>query len=273
MAEERQRYLIRGPQSDRLSSYIERYRPCTSVPVHDHKTPYVSFVLVGGYDEWFGQQKYECREGTLTIHPAGDRHSNTIFGMPTREMYFSIHPNLYSSLSQVGLLQTRTDTRRADLSQLMQKAIREVAEPDSLSVLILESLVVEAVVTAQRLARTCCDAPRWPARVEEYLRSHLHTEPCLGEVEREFGRDGSYLARIFRQHYGVTMGDFVRSLRVEQALRMLSSTEQSIGEISAELGFSDQSHFGRVFRRHTGMTPLAYRKTTSNSRFRTLDLN
>jgi AraC-like DNA-binding protein len=65
---------------------------------------------------------------------------------------------------------------------------------------------------------------------------------------------------VFRQHQGVTIGAYLRELRIEAARRQLSSSEQSLSEIAANAGFSDQSHFSRLFRAATGHTPAAYRR-------------
>ena len=73
------------------------------------------------------------------------------------------------------------------------------------------------------------------------------------------------MARVFRQHCGVTLGEYVRKLRVDFAARQLISTDEPLTGIAFAAGFSDQSHFTRTFKRQTGMTPDAFRR---NSRSR-----
>ncbi len=272
MTESRQRHVLRGPADDRLSSFIERYRPSISVPTHDHEQPYLSYVLAGGYEERFGGVAFACHEGTLTVHPRGDRHSNTMLPIATREIYFCIQPELETHLSKANLLSKRLDVRTPEAARLMLKAIPEIATPDALSPFALEAIVVEAITLAFRKTCRRGGAPRWLLQLEEYLRSCVDAEPSLSAIERSFGRDGSYVARLFRTHYGMTMGEYVRSLRIERASEALAATDTPIGEISTVLGFSDQSHFGRVFKKHTGMTPLAFRQSASDHRYRCVNL-
>ena len=54
--------------------------------------------------------------------------------------------------------------------------------------------------------------------------------------------------------------EYVLSLRVQEAQRLLTTTTHSVGEIASATGFYDQSHFTRRFNKAVGMTPLAYRK-------------
>jgi AraC-like DNA-binding protein len=74
------------------------------------------------------------------------------------------------------------------------------------------------------------------------------------------------LERRFREAFYLSPQQYLRRLRVRMACHPLVYSEQSIAEIAAAHGFCDQSHFGREFRRETGMTPREYR-----SRFRTAE--
>jgi AraC-like DNA-binding protein len=56
------------------------------------------------------------------------------------------------------------------------------------------------------------------------------------------------------------VGEYVRTLRLEGAIRDLEESEASLAAIALANGFSDQSHFSNAFRRHTGVTPSEYRR-------------
>jgi AraC family transcriptional regulator len=68
------------------------------------------------------------------------------------------------------------------------------------------------------------------------------------------------LARAFRHAFGCTVGEYVRSLRIERAAHQLAQTELSLAEIALGAGFSDQSHFSNLFRHHTGLSPSKFRR-------------
>jgi AraC family transcriptional regulator len=73
------------------------------------------------------------------------------------------------------------------------------------------------------------------------------------------------LARAFRRAFGCTVGEYVRSLRIDRATHQLAQTELSLAEIALEAGFSDQSHFSNLFRRHTGFSPFRFRQVVRSA--------
>jgi AraC family transcriptional regulator len=83
--------------------------------------------------------------------------------------------------------------------------------------------------------------------------------PGVGELAREAGVHRSHFARAFRQHFGCTIADFVRRLRIDWAAQQLRSQSCSLSQLSLDAGFGDQAHFTRTFKRITGVTPGAYR--------------
>jgi len=80
----------------------------------------------------------------------------------------------------------------------------------------------------------------------------------LAIVARHVGVHPVHLARTFRRVYRTTFASYVRQLRIDFAQRQLAGSA-ALSEIAYAAGFCDQSHFARCFKRHTGLTPAAYR--------------
>ena len=70
-----------------------------------------------------------------------------------------------------------------------------------------------------------------------------------------------YLSLIIKEKTSVTAGTIISSMRIEVASQLLRDPERTIQQIAAELSFSDQSSFGKFFKKHTGVSPLKYRQT------------
>jgi AraC family transcriptional regulator len=104
-------------------------------------------------------------------------------------------------------------------------------------------------------------APRSVLRAIDFLGAHSTRNPGLHEVAAAAGLNASHLVTTFRRATGVAPHQFLIRLRVERAQRLLRQgrRDASLSELSAELGFSDQSHFTRHFKRLTGTTPSAWR--------------
>jgi AraC family transcriptional regulator len=126
--------------------------------------------------------------------------------------------------------------------------------------LAVEGLLLEMVAALTRSASIPQDGPVWLRRVEDLLRSRFSETITLGELAEEAGVHPIYLASVFRKRFGCSVGEFVRQLRVDRAATLLAHPRTSLAEIAFLTGFADQSHFTRIFKRATGLTPAAYRQ-------------
>ena len=96
--------------------------------------------------------------------------------------------------------------------------------------------------------------------VLKHIEAH-YTEPVsMSEMARLAGLSSTHFNRRFHQVLRMTPLDYLRTVRVQAAQRMLAGTTTSIAAIAADTGFTDQSHFTRRFRQSTGLTPAAYRR-------------
>ncbi|MPN21176.1 Melibiose operon regulatory protein [bioreactor metagenome] len=68
------------------------------------------------------------------------------------------------------------------------------------------------------------------------------------------------MVEIFKDEYGVTLSEYVGNLRLEEAKRLLSDTNDEIIDIAYSIGFGGLSSFYRFFKNSTGLSPAAYRK-------------
>lgn len=93
----------------------------------------------------------------------------------------------------------------------------------------------------------------------DYIYNHLHEKVRMANLSAETGLDPSYLSTLFKRETGRTVTDYILSKRVETAANMLKFSSYTYAEIAAILAFSSQSHFTRVFKKATGMTPKTYR--------------
>lgn len=107
--------------------------------------------------------------------------------------------------------------------------------------------------------------PTWMPAVLELLRSAYASNPSIEEIAARAGIHPVHLCRSFRKHRGMTVGQFVRQLKVEQSRALLAAGELSLSEIAVRCGFCDQSHFSSVFKKVTGVTPGEYRASVRPS--------
>lgn len=238
------------------------YPPSLIIPPHDHELASLSVVLHGAYDQRVGRHSRECRPGMTLCHPEGERHSNAHRSASVRMLCVEIGNARLSALREtVAVLDRPAQFAGGPIARLADQLAREFHNNDGASALAIEALVLEI------LAQTCratelsrASPPRWLAGATDYLHGHFHETVEVADVARAVGVHPAHLARVFREHKGATIGDYLRSLRIEAARRQLLSSDRPLREIAADAGFADQSHFSRLFRAATGSTPSTYRR-------------
>ncbi|MCR5358054.1 MAG: AraC family transcriptional regulator [Lachnospiraceae bacterium] len=97
--------------------------------------------------------------------------------------------------------------------------------------------------------------------ITEYIDLHLDEDLRVDDLAKRCNMSYSHFARSFKEMYGRSCKEHLESLRVEKAEEMLKFTDRSLNDIGQELGYADQSHFIRMFRKYKGVTPGAVRKT------------
>lgn len=96
--------------------------------------------------------------------------------------------------------------------------------------------------------------------VINYIHNHYQEEISLDELAQQFFVSPYYLCREFKKHTNSTIIQYLNVTRIMNAQRKMMETDKNITEVSKETGFSNITHFNRVFKAVAGMTPSMYRK-------------
>jgi AraC-like DNA-binding protein len=105
--------------------------------------------------------------------------------------------------------------------------------------------------------------PSWAKELKEIIQDQIDTNLSLSlkEISQSLHVHPTYLSREFSKYFdNLSFGDYIRKLRIEKAIQLLNESDRSLAEIAYLTGFSDQSHFNRIFKKSTGKNPSAFRK-------------
>lgn len=97
-------------------------------------------------------------------------------------------------------------------------------------------------------------------RALSYIHLRFVNRIALDEVAREVHLSPSYFSRLFKIETGFSFSDYVQKIRIEEAKRLLRRGDCSMADIAGQTGFFDQSHFTKMFKQATGVTPGEYRR-------------
>ncbi len=98
------------------------------------------------------------------------------------------------------------------------------------------------------------------ADIVGYVNNNYALELKLEDVAKKFFISPCYLSRAFKKTVNISLVDYINNVRVMEAKKMLTSTNMSIIQIGEAVGFKSNTHFGRVFKKITGFSPLKYKK-------------
>lgn len=102
-------------------------------------------------------------------------------------------------------------------------------------------------------------------KLEEYIRLHFTQAINVDHLAHMFQFNASYIIRVFKKYHGVPPLQYLISLRINEAKRLIKEKpEMDIKDISEIIGYTDQHYFSRVFRSWTGMNPSEYRDSVKN---------
>ncbi|WP_024371665.1 response regulator [Exiguobacterium sp. ZOR0005] len=97
-------------------------------------------------------------------------------------------------------------------------------------------------------------------QIGAYIERHYAEELSLQGMSERFFLSREYISRRFKQQYGVNLSEYLLSIRMLEAKRLLETSRQRIYEVAQAVGFSDDKYFRKVFKKQVGVTPNEYRE-------------
>jgi AraC family transcriptional regulator len=229
----------------------------------DPESGYVGVVLEGACEKTFVRGSRSLAAGSAFSMPAGAFHTTAFARRPTKVLVLHPLAGTGPDVPWPRLLRGFKETRGPAALGAGWRLAGELHARDDAWALAAEGLCLELIsgyLREERPARTTNGSRAWLEPVRERLHVQLGQRVSLDELAASAGVHPGYLARSFRERYGVSVGEYVRRLRLDWATAQLAATDTPLAVLAAEAGFADQSHFTRAFKGYAGLTPGKYRR-------------
>lgn len=228
---------------------------------HYHENPYFMYVLQGNMMDSNKKVKTLCPSGSLMFNNwqeshYGSKHSDDAGGFHLEFEKSWLEDNGIS----LSLLEGSQLVQNPKIHLLFAKLYFEFILSDNYSEVSVEILLLQVCDALSSLKTS--DSYKIPIWIEG-LKELLHYDTSnlsLQYLSDQLGVHPVHISRAAPKHLSMSLGEYIRQDKIKKAIPLLLGSEASLTEITYKLGFSDQSHFNRVFKSHFNINPSSYRK-------------
>lgn len=234
---------------------------------HSHDTSNVVYTITGTHWSGLSHGGGVCTPRSMRFLPAGELHEN-YFPVEVTCLQIELRQPIWDLAAEHG----RTISAPGQIAHPIAMALgarlhREFHQNDDVSRLGMEAAILQLVLangheTASRRERI----PAWLLHIREMLRDEAHARLTLAELSLAVGRHPVQISRQFHRHFGCTISEYMRRVRIARAKILLAHHDMEVAQVALACGFADQSHFTAAFRKVTGMPPHRYRVRMSDHR-------
>ena len=237
------------------------HAPHLTIPTHVHRTASVCLSLSGESYEIMNGSRVLVNPGCAIIRGPEVKHANQYGALPHRGFMIELDNRWLVACSHFArVFEGNRLYAGGPVPGLALRIYHESRIKDNVAPVIVEGLMLELLGHASRsLTPMPLRAPCWLNQARDLLHGRFNDPLNLMEIAETVGVHPTHLARTFKKYFRSTVGEYLRKLRLDWAMKQLSESEDSIAEIAAAAGFYDQSHFSHQFKQHTGFTPAEFR--------------
>lgn len=131
--------------------------------------------------------------------------------------------------------------------------------PDRAALLVLHKNMLKTYTRMVAEKRSNNPNSALATKVSSYVEQHLTDPISVQDLANVLELNRSYLSSQFKKETGINLNDYINRMKIDEATRLLLTTDRSVADIASLLAFSSQSYFQAVFKKQIGMTPAKYR--------------
>lgn len=243
--------------------FISRGRGSHPVRVIDSHE--LIFVCKGRLEMFEEDRKFILNAGNTLLLWPGRKHGGLV-SYPEDLSFFWIHfkfpPRKLSAKSLIKSPQLGTVENFEKMTDLFRRYIddQETGSLNPLGASLMIMLMLSEIKSPSSANTEKNKTSILASRARTHIQTFIHENITTASIAESLKYNPDYLGRIFKETYGLSITDEIHRRKIQIARRLLSDSAMNIDEISAESGFNDTTYFRRVFRKITGLSPLAYRK-------------
>lgn len=241
-----------------LVGFTDYIRDLSASSMHTHENAHFSLALTGQMAVY--RKSHTGVNASIEkfsyVH-AGEEHKTALVSPAGKHINLELEPLFFTSYELTDEHFSKI-TATPGASLLMLKLFKELhfadrSLHDNMLTIILSML-------RPQLNMLTNATPGWVPLVKELLADNWDKELSLTEIASAAAVHPVTVSRYFIRYFGCSLGEYRRGLKVERALHLMNTTNQSLTGIAYSCAFFDQSHFIRAFKEATGYSPKQFIK-------------
>jgi AraC-like DNA-binding protein len=226
---------------------------CTHVyPPHFHDHYVISLITKGLNEGHCQKRKYQIPQNEIIVINPGEIHTGSSF-----ENKLLSYIGFYIDPSFFGIQQPDFQELHINDPRLTKNFFTFFESRFSDHALEIEEkkvLFFQRLIHPEGTRATKNFEKKQVSRIKSFLQDHFDADFRLHDLSRAMGLSGFHLIRLFKESVGLTPFEYLRNLRIEKS-KLLLRKSIPISEIAVQVGFYDQSHYHKHFKRIVGITP------------------
>lgn len=245
--------------------------------LHKHTDRFeILFVRSGSGGYRIEQDCYQIKVGDIVICNTGILHDEILemnhnlssFSMAIKGLQLEnlpencLVPDTSSPVFAAEELSNIIDTTFTSLYELLSSGLPDVEETCHNLMMSILSLVMQIINKNSSISPSGkIEGQTLGIRIKEYIDEHYDESLSLDIISQIFHVNAYYLSHVFKKEIGLSPMQYVSRRRIGEAQSLLITTQKSITDISAIVGFGTPNHFHTQFTKYVGLSPRSFRKT------------
>ena len=257
---------LKGSDEDYILQFVKDRQ--LSAVYHSHDFYEIMCVVSGEAEEILAGKEMTCRENDVVLMRPGDAHCFTaqsedvvIVSLSVRQDEFERFANAYDPFLLCSIAGASAPISYSISSQAMLRSISEAGEGMTRhDCKYLLSAFLYSLAESTRIPSAHAKMPSMLAYAASEIRRAENLKRGIEALTELSHYSQSHLSRLMKEYLGVSPKQYINDVRLEEAYSAIILTNESLQEISENVGFMSFSHFNKIFKERYKLTPAALRK-------------
>ncbi len=288
-------YRMEDNRQGDIPFFIAKYKLSSQgTTMHRHEFMQINYVYKGRAKHVVNKQEFDVIKGDIFVIPPYVPHmimpakdmdaeifefefnidfiNESFDSMDTMKSFLDfayIEPFLVSE-TQVKPRLNISGSIQVEVENILNEALREFTEREDSYILLIKSLLLKLLVIVGREFNASLeksdDQPLYIRHRDaiynaiKYIEENYTEDIAMDDVVKVSMLSQSYFSYLFKSITRKTFVEYLNGIRISKAMELLRTTDRRVLDICLDVGFNNVNHFNKLFKQHTGVSPMQYRK-------------